>query len=255
MITTDRGGSRRRVLVNNAGAEGRSPYRSFPAEVFEDAVFAYLKEIDPHEILNGDQGPDETQALGQRQAAVEAELAEATAFMEVNGFSKTIGKRVATLEAEHAELTKKLTAAREKAAHPLSETWGETKTLLVALRTAKDKEEARLRLRSALRRIISEIRILVVPVGRDRLCAVQVWFARGEHAGRQRSYLIVNRPPKANARARTEGGWWCRSLAGMHRCGDLDLRRREDAAALEAELLALDLDRLTAELPGGRAGG
>jgi hypothetical protein len=183
---------------------------------------------------------------------VVAELSEAAAFMDANGFSTTIGKRVATLEARKAELTVKLKDAQEKAANPLSEKWGEAKSLLEAMEQAPDQADARLRLRSALRRIVDGIWLLVVPTGHDRVAAVQIHFAGGAE---RRDYLILHRPPKANKSRRVEGGSWCWSLRSVIEPGDLDMRRREDAAALEAELLELDLARLTAEVPGGNTAG
>jgi hypothetical protein len=235
------------VLINTAAAEGRARCRSFPLASFEAAVLSLLSEIDPHAILNGDEGPDEATALAGEKAAVDTELAEAAAFMDAHGFSATIGKRVTELEARQAALAERLAVAREKAAHPLSESWGECQSLVTALEKAPDPEEARLRLRAALRRIIDSIWLLAIPRGRDRLAAVQIWFAPGE---RHRDYLILHRPPKANRSARTKGGWWARSLATVVKPGDLDLRRPEHARLLEEALGGLD----PADLGTGVAG-
>jgi hypothetical protein len=230
-----------RSLRSTAPRSGAGKAYAFSLVAFEGAVLRFLREIDPHKILNGDDQPDDALTLAADLEAVERELAEASAFMDTHGFSATIGKRVTALEDRKRVLTEELAEARERAAYPLSEKWGEAKTLLSALETAPDRQEARLRLRSALRRVIDGIWMLVVPRGRDRLCAVQIWFAGGE---RHRDYLILNRPTKANAKTRTAGGWWAWSLASVARPGERSLRRREDAAALEAELLALDLAEL-----------
>jgi hypothetical protein len=211
---------------------------SFPFPTFERAVLGCLREIDPHEILNGDSGPDESLVLAGELARVEGELAEASAFMKANGFSPTIGKRVTELEARRQALGERLAVARQQAASPLSEAWGEAQSLADALDGAADPQEARLRLRTLLRRMIDSIWMLVIPRGRDRLAAVQVWFAGGK---RHRDYLILHRPPKANARSRTPGGWWCRSLADAVSPGDLDLRRPEHARQLEQALLTADV--------------
>jgi DNA invertase Pin-like site-specific DNA recombinase len=228
-----------RILINSSSQQGHATCYSFPFAVFERALLSRLREINPREILNGEEGPDEAEILGRQLGDVEAELAEASAFMDANGFSPTIGKRVAALEARQADLNSRLTAARQKAAHPLSEAWGETKSLLEVVDTAPDQTDARLRLRACLRRVISEIWLLVVPQGRDRLAAVQVWFADGK---RCRSYLILHRPPHVSGSAgkRTEGGWWPHSLTKVVKPGALDLRKRADAAKLEAVLAALD---------------
>jgi hypothetical protein len=217
------------VLKNTASIEGVVKCRTFPLEPFERAVLGRLKEIDPHEILNGDSGPDETTRLRKDLDAVEGEIAEASAFMNAHGFSPTIGRRVADLEARQHELAELLAVARQKAEHPLSETWGEFGGLVEAL----NSEDSRLRLRAALRKMVEVIMLLVVPRGQDRICAVQVWFAGGK---RHRDYLILHRPPKSNGRARVEGGTWTRSLADVVKLGPFDLRQPEHARKLEALL-------------------
>jgi DNA invertase Pin-like site-specific DNA recombinase len=229
------------MLVAGASADRRGPSLSFPAQVFEEAVLSCLREIDPQEILNGDQGPDETLALAARLAGVGAELADAKAFMDANGFSVLIGNRVMDLEKKKAACAAELVDAREKAAHPLSESWGEAQTLAAALERAADPADARLRLRAALRRIVEGVWLLVVPRGHARLCAVQIFFAG---KGRRRDYLILHEKARCNGAARKEGGWRCRSLAAVAKPGDLDLRKPRDAAALERRLEKLDLDAL-----------
>lgn len=223
-----------RVIVNHAAQQGQSRAWSFPLPVFEEAILSELREIDPHEILNGDQGPDEAVVLAGQLAKVEAELAEAAAFMEENGFSATIGKRVAALEASQGDLAARLALARQRAEHPLSECWGEGQTLMGALASAADPRDARLRLRAILRRIVDSVWLLVVPRGLDRLCAVQIWFS-GER--RCRNYLLLYKRGEAKAIRPP-------SIAKVMSADDLDLRRREDAEALEQVLSALDLTTL-----------
>jgi DNA invertase Pin-like site-specific DNA recombinase len=210
---------------------------SFSDDVFEAAVLSLLKEIDPREILNGDSGPDETLTLAGELAGVETELAAAAAFMDGHGFSPTIGKRIAALDARKADLAGRLAAARQKAANPLTEAWGEAKTLLDALDGAPDPRDARLRLRGALRRIAESIWLLIVPRGRDRVCAVQVIFAGGK---RCRSYLILSR----TASFQRKSSWLAHSLAEVVQPGDLDLRQPAHALRLVERLEVLDLPTL-----------
>jgi DNA invertase Pin-like site-specific DNA recombinase len=228
----------RRTLRSAAPRMSAGKANSFPLETFERSIFGMLKEINPHDILNGDQGPDETIVLAGELARVEASIAALIADMDEHGESPSLMKRVRDKEAQQRELSAKLAEARQKAAHPLSESWGEAQTLLDAIDRAPDKEEARLRLRAALRRIVEEIRLLVVPRGRDRLAAAQIWFAGGE---RHRDYLILHRPPKANATTHTKGGWAARSFADAGLPGGLDLRKKSHAERLEKALLTAPL--------------
>src|SRR5262249_50827868 len=101
-------------------------------------------------------------------------------------------------------LAAKLAEAQEKAAHPLSETWGEAKTLIEALDTAPDPEDARLRLRTALRRIVENILVLIVPNGQDRVCRAQFNF---KGSNEFRIFTIFHRPPRSNGKQRKEGRW------------------------------------------------
>jgi DNA invertase Pin-like site-specific DNA recombinase len=244
------GGKHSRVLINTNAAEGREPCRSFPLPTFERAILSRLAELDPHEILNGGE-PDETGPLAAELAGVEASIASITAEMDAHGESPTLYARLRQKEARQAELVQDLAAAREKAQHPLSETWCEAQSLLAALDAAPD--EVRLRLRAALRRMVDDIWLLVVPKGRDRLCAVQVWF--GPESKGHRDYLILHRPPKANGSARQEGRWWVRSLAEVARPCDLDLRRCADARKLEAVLAAMDPIAGSGSQKGSEKGG
>jgi DNA invertase Pin-like site-specific DNA recombinase len=234
-----------RALVNASALGGTDKYRSFPLVVFEEAVLSLLAEIDPQEILNGNSGPDESLALAGDLARVEASIAVLNADMDEHGESPTLMKRVREKEAKAKVLAAKLAAAKQKAANPLSESWGEAQTLLEALDSAPDPKDARLRLRAVLRRIIESIQLLVVRRGgRDCLAAVQIWFAGGK---RQRSYLVFYRPGSANAQTRRKASWKAHSLASVADPAELDLRRREDASALEAELLEMDLADLEKE--------
>jgi DNA invertase Pin-like site-specific DNA recombinase len=244
---TGRRGAKHRTLITSASVEGDCPCWSFPFETFEAAVLSLLREVDPCEVLEPDAGTGDLAALAEELAGVEKELTKAAAFMDANGFSPTIGRRVAKLEARQRELAAALVEARQRSASPLSETWVECHSLIDALASAPDPEAARLRLRSMIRRVVTGAWLLVVPRKRDRLCAVQLRFADSD---RVRDYLIFHRPSRANTVMRTEPEWRAKSLADVVDPGDLDLRRKEDAAALEKVLLAEDLGRLQRRLAG-----
>jgi DNA invertase Pin-like site-specific DNA recombinase len=235
-------GTRQRVLISLAAHQGRERRVSFPAATFETAILSLLREINPHDILNGDH-PDKSGALAAELTGVEAELAAATAYLEEKGFSRTIADRITRLEAAQRDLAAQLAVARQEAAHPLSESWGETQSLIETLAAAPDPDDARMRLRGALRRIVEGIYLVVVARGSVRVCAVQVWFEKGK---KHRDYLIVSRPAYGNGKkARTEPTWSAASLAPVITRGlSLDLRRRKDAADLATALEAANLEDL-----------
>jgi DNA invertase Pin-like site-specific DNA recombinase len=230
-----------RVLMNSTGFEGRTASVSFPLEAFEEAVLSMLREIDPHEILNGDAGPDEALALRGRLERVESSIALIVADMDENGESPALFQRLRKKEAEKRDLDARLAEAQTKAANPLSASWGECKGLLETVASAPDPEDARLRLRSTLRRIIDSVWVLIVPRGRDRLAAVQVWFAGGK---RCRGYVVLHRAAKANASARQAGGWAARSLSEVAAPGAMDLRNPEHTGKLADALAEADLSTL-----------
>ena len=167
VATRTDGDKHSRVLINTKSAEGRAPCWSFPLPTFEVAVLSALREIDPDEILTPNHGPEESMGLAKQLAGVEARIDELEAEL-LKGDVAALARVLRQLEEQKRDLTEQLTASREKAAHPLSTSWGEAKTLLDALDTASDPIDARLRLRAALRRIVESIWILVVPaVGID----------------------------------------------------------------------------------------
>jgi DNA invertase Pin-like site-specific DNA recombinase len=190
-----------KALLNAGHAEGKAPCYLFQLSPFEKGVLGALRELDPRDVLSPEDeaGPDEVRQLQDALAGVEAELAGAAAFMEANGFSATIGKRVTALEARKAELGAKLLDAQARAACPAAAAWEEYGSLLDALEKAPDQHDARLRLRSALQRVVQRIWLLVIPRGRGRLAAVQLRF----HGGGQREYLIQYKTP-----AYRQSGWW-----------------------------------------------
>jgi DNA invertase Pin-like site-specific DNA recombinase len=234
------GGKHARVLINTASAEGRASCYSFPLATFEAAVLSLLAEIDPHDILNGDQGPDEALALAAELARVETRIGELEAEL-LKGDVVAVVNVLRQLESQKRDLVGRLAEARRKAAHPLSEAWGAARSLAATLEDAPDQDAARLRLRTELRRMVDSVWLLVIPRGRVRLAAAQIWFAGGK---RCRDYLIAHTPAMANAKARTPGGWWARSLAGVPGAGDLDLRKPAHAKRLEAALAKVALSEV-----------
>lgn len=226
------------LLVNRRAAEGKATQYGFSFEIFERNVLACLAEIDAREIMEDTKADDEAEALATELARIEAKAAEIEAEL-MHGDVAALAKVLRTLEAQKRELHGKLAQARQAAASPFSASWEEAHNLMAALNTAEDPRDARLRLRSLLRRTVECIMMLVVARKKKRVAAVQIWFADGK---RHRDYLIVSVPAKSNGITRTEASDYVRSLPSTKKT--FDLRKPEHAAALEKLLERIDLDQV-----------
>lgn len=234
----------RRMLANYRGVTGKATNYSFPFPVFEDSILKKLREIDPQKILNGDEGPDESLALGAQFARVEADIASISRELDEHGESPTLYRRLRAKEDELRDLADRLAEAQQRATYPLSAAWGECQTLAEALDQAADKDDVRLRLRAALRRIVEGVWVLIVPRGKVRLAAVQMWFApahKGGPAVKQRSFLIYHRDGNANANTTRPAHSDVLSFADVAAPGSLDLRKRADVAKVERFLLEFNI--------------
>jgi DNA invertase Pin-like site-specific DNA recombinase len=211
---------------------------SFPATTFEQAILSCLREIDPRDILPRTSAKqDKSVLLSGRLAEVEAEIEKVKARLQ-SRYSDAIADVLQRHESEQATLTQQLAEARQEAASPLGAAWGQMGTLLQALNDAPDPQDARVRLRAALRRTVERIWCLFVPRGMVRLAAVQVWFA----GGKCRNYLIVHRAASGGFAGVRPSKWWVRSLTSDDvDVANLDLRQHKDAVALEHVLRDADL--------------
>jgi DNA invertase Pin-like site-specific DNA recombinase len=182
------------ILINKNAEEGVARGWSFPYAPFEAAVLTALKEIDPRDVLDSSperRKSDSVADTATELAGVEAELASAAEYMAAAGFSPTIGKRVTDLEARKAEVSARLAELRQAAAVPVSAAWPDLKSLAAVLGSALDPRDARLRLRTAIRRTVSSMHVLIVPRGRDRLAALTLGFS---DSTARRNVLIFYRP-------------------------------------------------------------
>lgn len=205
VVTRMDGNGPSKALLNSAHSAGIAPCSLFQLAPFERAILGALREVDPRELLptKEDTAPNKVQQLETAMTGIEAELTAAAAFMDQNGFSATIGKRVAALETRKKELEASLLGARASAACPADAAWKEYGSLVDALDNAPDQRDARIRLRTILRRVIDSMWLLIVPRGRDRVAVVQIDFV----GGGRRSYLVWYHPTRNNGRATTPG-WW-----------------------------------------------
>jgi DNA invertase Pin-like site-specific DNA recombinase len=214
-LRTVRGGRRHHVLTPVAATQGRTDGATFPFATFEKGVLALLAEIDPDAILPpkvDDAVAAEAKALSDERDAIDARLALIQAELEQveQGVDfSTMRKAVRTLTERKREVEGKLAVAKQRAAAPASEAWGEFKTLLDALNAAPDPAEARVRLRAALSRVVDSIYLLMTGRGNRRYAAVQINFSDGNAA---RRYCLYHRQPFNDGRKSRPGLWWASSF-------------------------------------------
>jgi hypothetical protein len=218
-------------LVSYKATQGTpgAKYVTFPLEVFERSILSELREIDPRDVMPPDDGAaDKVLALTGRLTETESRIEQVKAQLVDGGDLAPLVDVLRTLEDRRARAADELATAKREAATPLSGAWGEYPSVLSAIDAAPDVEEARVRLRSVLRRMIDGVWCLFVGHGRTRLAAVQIWFTGGAH----RDYLIVHQPPHGNAAAKRKAETEVRSFAEVDAGSGLDLRKRKDAKAL-----------------------
>jgi DNA invertase Pin-like site-specific DNA recombinase len=227
-------GKRRLTLANFAGPAGRGRTISIDYLVFEQAVLSLLREVDPKEILPpADPGPSRLDGLRKQLADIRHDLAAIKDDLR-GGYSKHLTALLREKEAEEEQVAGELQEERVRALRPAEKAWHDLPGLAEMVKEGGDK--ARLRLRPVLRRVVDNIWVLIVHRGARSLVAVQVFF----DGGSVRHYLIYRQAAGRNRK----GGWWVESFKDSGR-PELDLRRREDAAKLERDLLAVSLDDLT----------
>ncbi|HEY7428846.1 MAG TPA: recombinase family protein [Gemmataceae bacterium] len=189
------------------GVKG-SVMASFPFPTFERAVLKCLREVKPSDILpRPKRGKDKTTALNDQLLGVLAEIEKLKARLLVR-YSDAVADVLERREDERCRLTKELSTAQQEAAAPIEEAWKNCHTLIDALKAAPDEEEARIRLRAALRRIVEGIWCVFVPHGRIRLGEVQVMFKDGP----RRDYLVLHRPATGGAVGERPARWYVHSL-------------------------------------------
>lgn len=179
------------VLQNRRAEEGAARMWSFPYDVFERAILAELRELNPADVLGDDGGAAELKVLEDELQALDGELAALAASLErrFNEHLLAVSERKG---ARRDEVATKLAQARTRAATPVTATWAELPGLIDGLGKGEARD-ARLRLRGALRRLVDSMWIVVAGAGRYRLCEVRVYF-QGARDGQYRAYTIIHRP-------------------------------------------------------------
>jgi DNA invertase Pin-like site-specific DNA recombinase len=236
----NRDGRRYHTLVSATAKKGQGEkHVSFPYDIFERQVLKRLREVKPDEVTGkGSAAQELARALEAEWKGVRQRI-KVLAEIQDETPSKTTGRQLSELEGREEALKERVTKARRDA-RPLAQMWDECHTLMDALDAATDKEEARLRLKAALGRVVKQAWLLVVPRKLVRLAVVQFDFTDG---GR-RHYLLFHRPPHQFGKKRTEA--YADSATYCWDKGDvpLDLRNPDHVAELAQDLTAVDLSGL-----------
>jgi len=197
VINRDRRG---RILVSSGAIRkmAGSQFRSIPYTVFERGVLDLLRELKPADVM-GKAGPgeDAVELWSGKLAAVNHNITQTTAKAATAidpdvflGLLDEYGK-------QRKEIIANLEAAKADASSPASDALGECTSLVWMMEEAEgdEKDELRRRVKSALRRLVSDIWVLIVPRGRERVIGVQVNFRGGSN---HRRYVICHRPIRAD---------------------------------------------------------
>jgi DNA invertase Pin-like site-specific DNA recombinase len=229
------GGAYRLLLRNLAGEAGRGKTYTFPYAVFEAAVLKLLREVDPREVLpKKERGPLRADVLRARLDNVRQDMEGLRGEIR-RKFSKVLSDLLREKEAEEERVAQELQEELVRAVRPLERAWEELPDLAALVATGGN--EARLRLRPVLRRVIDKGWMLTVRRCSYLVCVVQFYFAGGAH----RDYLIVYQSAGRNR----PGGWWARSLALRGGAGGgLDLRDPEEVRQFAEELSGTEIESL-----------
>jgi DNA invertase Pin-like site-specific DNA recombinase len=211
--------------------------------VFEAAVLSILRELKPADVVGEGKPKNGTKAevarLSGRLLDIDNRLERTKQRAKSAEDFDTFLDLIEELQGERKRVSERLAELQQEEAGQPSADLGEAQSLIDMLEKSPPEErpELRRRLKARIRQLATDIWTLVVPRGRGRFCAVQMFF----RSGRRRDYVILHEPGKSYGPGRADGRWWARSLSSVVKPGDLDLRRPEDARELAEALAAVEL--------------
>jgi DNA invertase Pin-like site-specific DNA recombinase len=239
-------------LVSSGALRGLkdSVYISFPYPVFERVVLDLLRELEVGDLVPpGEAGQPpaavSVEANKARLKDIQTKIKATQARLVAQPDTEALLTALVALDEERKAAAKDLEAAQEKAASlPAAQALKEYQNVLDLLAKAKPGEELtalRVRLKAAIRRLVSGVWVLMVRRGRDRVCAVQLRFHDRPQC---RNYIIYYKTPRRGqvGGEKSPAQWWAKSLSAVAAPGELDLRKSKDAVKLEAALIDLDLE-------------
>lgn len=218
------------VLIPVNAKEGKgTPWASFPAAMFDDAVLALMHEVSEKDVV-GEKVESKVDVLRVQRDELDALIEKWSAQMDNPAIVDTVAAKLAELSVKRRGVEKELEEAEYEDSVPMAEAWRECRTLADVLRD-DNSIETRTKVRTALRRCIESVTCLIVSLKgtRTKVAAVRVQFRNGVH----RDYLITARSVCGNRR---EASWAAESFADAG-LPDADLREPKQAAKLGALLV------------------
>ena len=219
------------LLTTSHTAAGRGV--SIRYGVFEKLVLERLREIDPKEIVGESAAGAEAASLSGELADLDSQIGKLERELETSGTVSAAVRVLGRLEVRRGEVAAKLADARQRAANPVGEAFGEVRTLAALVSSADNPDEVRLKLRSVLRHVVDGMGLLIVVRGAWRLGVVQVDF---HNLAARRVYLFAVRYDKIDKPG------VCKLLAGANvaALSKFDLREPRGLSAWERFLTNLD---------------
>ena len=217
------------VLIPVNAKEGRgTPWASFPAAMFDDAVLSLMHEVSEKDVA-GERAEGMVDVLRVQRDELSALIEKWSAQMDNPAIVDTVAAKLAELNVKRRAVENELKEAEYADSVPVAEAWRECRTLADVLRD-NNSIEARTKVRAALQRCIESVTCLIVSLKgtRTKVAAVRVQFRSDVH----REYLITARSACGNRR---EASWAAESFADAG-LPNADLREPKQAAKLEALL-------------------
>lgn len=232
MSSVTRQGQRNRYIINHEGKDGRQACTTFLFEIFESAIIKHLPEIPASELTYDSDGIEDLAVLVGQKRDAEQRLKKIEENLEECGDSQALARVARKIEARIAEIDAQIAQKRQLSASSIIEDWTDAADLSKAIAESDDPHEARLRLRSILRRTVSGIWLVVtkIPGQSDRYCAAQIFF---QNSDASRIFLIWYR---AACRLRPER--MSESIDWTNANPEIDLRKPHEARRLLDFLLA-----------------
>ena len=132
-------------------------WASFPAKGFEEQLLRHLHEIKARDLFPNGDAVHKVESLSGQLAEVQTLVKVRTAKMDNPDIVDVVAAKLAEYRTREKALAEQVAQAQREASGPPSEAWGEVRSLVEVLETAPDQEDARQRLRAALRRVIAGV--------------------------------------------------------------------------------------------------